>query len=124
MTGPPTNPFGAYQLVRWLSAGPDGVAYEALDSTGRELELRHVALGGDLARSPLAAFGVGSRTRRIALLSVLEHPHVLPVLDAGEHHVVLERSAGSWLDPALHPATPEAWIMALQSILQGLAAAH
>ncbi len=75
-----TSELGEYRIVGIVGAGRIGTVLRAADRrSGRIVALK--VLGEGAARDPMFR----ERFRReAALLSALDHPHVVPILDAGE----------------------------------------
>jgi serine/threonine protein kinase len=73
--------FAAYELVELVGDGDMGMVFKARDvRLGRWVALRIVA--HDLARDPVVRARLN---RESTLLASLDHPHVAPIYDAGEH---------------------------------------
>ena len=73
--------FGPYRIVRVIGRGGAGIVYEAEHATtGRFVALKV------LPTCVLPDARLAERFRReIAVLASLDHPHILPILDSGEH---------------------------------------
>ncbi|HEX6618473.1 MAG TPA: serine/threonine-protein kinase, partial [Solirubrobacteraceae bacterium] len=81
MTGDEHRPFGAYDVQREVGRGGMGVVYLAVDRRlGRRVALKVIV--PELAADPQFRQRF-EREARVA--ATLEHPHVVPVYEAGEH---------------------------------------
>ncbi len=81
-SAPALSAVGPYELKRQIGKGGMGVVYEAWDTTHQRpvaIKLLRVR-GNEASRRQLARFG-----REAASMRKLDHPAIVPVLDAGSH---------------------------------------
>lgn len=117
---------GRFRIVRWLSGGGMGEVYVAEQlSLGRQVAIKVLRAGME------AVPGMPERFRREAkLLSTVDHPCVVRVIDYGTHEgsacLVLEFVEGDSLDVAEQagPFPPARALRLLRQLAEGLAAVH
>jgi hypothetical protein len=110
---------GPYQLEEMLGEGGMGTVYAA----------RHVRRGHPVAIKRIRAQRVGPDAarafeREVRAVAALDHPHIVRVLDQGDHDgapwLAMERAVG----PLQRPADWDGVAAVLDQLLQGVAAAH
>src|SRR5262249_38087934 len=80
-TAQAAGPFGGYTLLRLLGEGGMGVVYEAeQQSLGRRVALKMIRAGEFATAADVQRF-----RNEASLVAALDHPHIVPVYDVGEH---------------------------------------
>jgi CRP-like cAMP-binding protein len=123
---------GPYHVVEQIGAGGMAVVYSAVHAEGETVvALKLVPVGWGAAAEWQARLA-----REAAALRVLDHPHVVKVLDVGEVDVRLGGGwylAMEWLPQGLdrilraqypQPLTPTMALRVAQAVAEGLAAVH
>jgi serine/threonine protein kinase len=73
---------GRFKLVRQLGKGSQGIVYLATDPTlQRQVAIKALRVKSPGARAPQTNFLQEART-----VSKLQHPNIVPIFEAGEHH--------------------------------------
>ena len=116
---------GDYEILALIGSGGMGDVYRAFDANLQRTVA--VKLLADSGADPIAR---GRFQREAQLCSALNHPHILTVLDAGEHegrqYLVTEFVDGGTLREWVS-AAPRGWQQSLDLLIgvaDGLAAAH
>jgi WD40 repeat protein/tRNA A-37 threonylcarbamoyl transferase component Bud32 len=81
----PGASFGGYELLDWLGSGGMGVVFKARQKRlNRTVALKMIRAGILADEGRIRLFR--SEAEAVA---ALDHPHIVPVLDSGEHHGIL-----------------------------------
>jgi len=95
---PPADSFPGYEIVREIHRGAQGVVYQAIQKATRRKVALKVLLDGAFA-SPADR---NRFEREIAILSQLDHPHIVAIHDSGvtegRHWFVMDYVSGPPLD--------------------------
>ncbi|MBL8793487.1 MAG: serine/threonine protein kinase [Planctomycetia bacterium] len=117
---------GVYDLVEEIARGGMGIVYKALDSGSR----RVVAL--KLMRPDMSDPGATAERfrRELAAVARLNNPHIVPILESGEHegrpYLVMEFVEGGRLDqtPALFVGNPRLAAALIVKVARAVQHAH
>jgi tetratricopeptide (TPR) repeat protein len=118
--------FGDYDLLRELGHGGMGVVYEAQQrSLDRRVALKMIRAGQFATESDLQRFQNEARA-----VAHLDHPHIVPILEVGEHqnghYFSMKLIAGGSLDKQLpaFTADPRAAARLVATVAQAIHHAH
>jgi serine/threonine protein kinase/Tfp pilus assembly protein PilF len=118
--------FGDYELLRQLGQGGMGVVYEARQrSLDRRVALKMIRAGQFATESDLQRFQNEARA-----VAHLDHPHIVPILEVGEHqgshYFSMKLIAGGSLDKQLSTFTadPRAAARLMATVARSIHHAH
>jgi tetratricopeptide (TPR) repeat protein/predicted Ser/Thr protein kinase len=121
----PDGRLGDYRLIRTLGRGGMGTVYDAEHvRTGERVAVKVLTAAGDATPAERRRF-----RHEIQAAALLDHPHIVPVLDVGTDRGVeffaMRRIDGpSLADPAARPADPAGVARLLLQAADALAHAH